>query len=271
MKYPIALTIAGSDSSGGAGIQADVKTMSALGVFATTAITAVTVQNTVGVTAVQAITPDVVAGQIDAVFSDLGVDAVKIGMLFSREIIDAVADRLTYWHPRWVVLDPVMISTSGCPLISEDAVEALTTRLLPLASVLTPNRAEARKLAGIEIDSPEAMNEAAKRILAKGCRAVLMKGGHFDDEAMTDRLYEADGSCHEFRGKKVESRNTHGTGCTLSSAIAAHLALGNTLPDAVAGAKAYLQAALEAGADVTVGGGHGPVNHFFDPQKLKTI
>ncbi len=271
MKYPVALTIAGSDSSGGAGIQADVKTMSALGVYATTAITAVTVQNTVGVNAVQAVTPDIVAGQIDAVFSDLKVDSVKIGMLFSSEIIDAVADRLAYWQPRWVVLDPVMVSTSGSPLISEEAVEALVGKLLPMASVLTPNRAEARKLAGIEIDSSESMTEAAMRIIGKGCRTVLMKGGHFDDDAMTDRLYEADGSFYAFAGRRVESRNTHGTGCTLSSAIASCLALGCTLPDAVAKAKAYLQNALEAGANVEVGKGHGPVNHFFDPQKLNIL
>lgn len=269
--YPVVLTIAGSDSSGGAGVQADIKTMSAIGVYAASAITAVTAQNTQGVTAIMGVDPRVVAAQIDAVFADLHPEAVKIGMLFSREIVDAVADSLERWRPRWVVVDPVMISTSGSALIGDDAVEALTSRLLPLASVLTPNRAEASALAGTAIDGRGDMDEAARRILGLGCEAVLMKGGHFDDEAMTDRLYLADGGMHEYRGRFVDSRNTHGTGCTLSSAIASFLALGHQLPDAVGRAKAYLQSALEAGAGVTVGQGHGPVNHFFEPQKLKTI
>lgn len=269
--YPVVLTIAGSDSSGGAGIQADIKTMSAIGVYAASAITAVTAQNTQGVTAIMGVDPRVVAAQIDAVFADLRPEAVKIGMLFSREIVDAVADGLERWRPRWVVVDPVMISTSGSALIGDDAVEALTRRLLPRASVLTPNRAEASALAGTAIDGRGDMDEAARRILDLGCEAVLMKGGHFDDEAMTDRLYLAEGGMHEYRGRFVDTRNTHGTGCTLSSAIASCLALGHQLPDAVGRAKAYLQSALEAGAGVAVGQGHGPVNHFFEPQKLKTI
>lgn len=269
--YPIVLTIAGSDSSGGAGIQADIKTMSAIGVYASSAITAVTAQNTQGVTAIMGVDPKVVAAQIDAVFADLHPEAVKIGMLFSKDIVDAVADSLERWRPRWVVLDPVMISTSGSPLIGDDAVDALTRRLIPQATVLTPNRAEAAALAGMQVDSRGDMDEAARRILALGCTAVLMKGGHFDDEAMTDRLYLADASVHEYKGSFVDTRNTHGTGCTLSSAIASFMALGHQLPDAVGRAKSYLQSALEAGATVTIGQGHGPVNHFFKPQKLETI
>ena len=271
MKYPVVLSIAGSDSSGGAGIQADLKTMSALGVFGSTAITAITAQNTVGVNAVQGVAPDVVAAQIDAVFSDLHPDAVKIGMLFSSDIVEVVSQRLAYWKPRWIVLDPVMISTSGCKLIADDAIEALLKKLMPMASILTPNRAEAAHIAGMEMTTADDVNEVAQRILSLGCNAVLMKGGHFSDGAMTDRLYLSDGSCHEYKGRHVDTANTHGTGCTLSSAIASHLALGHSLPDAVAAAKDYLQHALEAGANVEIGAGHGPVNHFFDPQKLTII
>lgn len=271
MKYPIVLSIAGSDSSGGAGIQADIKTMSAIGVFATTAITAITAQNTTGVTGIQGVSPEIVGKQIDAVFSDLHPDTVKIGMLFSKDIIDTVAERLLHYKPKHIVLDPVMISTSGSRLISEDAVGALKTRLIPLATILTPNRHEAQHLAGITIDCPESIGNAARKIIGFGCRAVLIKGGHFSDASMTDYLIGSDGGCRTFSGAFVDTPNTHGTGCTLSSAIASFLALGHTLPDSVAKAKAYLQAALENGADIRTGAGNGPLNHLHNPQKMQTI
>ena len=269
-KYPIVLTIAGSDSSGGAGIQADIKTMSAIGVYAASAVTAVTAQNTLGVDGVQGIDPDMVARQIDAVFSDLRPDAVKIGMLYSRSIVEAVADRFCHWRPENVVLDPVMISTSGSPLIEEDAVEGIKEKLFPFATLLTPNRMEAEHLTGIPVDSLETAREAARRIVETGCRAALVKGGHLDGDMAVDVLF-ADGACREYSSRRVLSRNTHGTGCTLSSAIASFLALGFPLDIAVLHAKNYLHSALVAGAGVVVGGGHGPVNHLFNPNKLKTI
>ena len=259
-KYPIVLTIAGSDSSGGAGIQADIKTMSAIGVYAASAVTAVTAQNTLGVDGVQGIDPDMVARQIDAVFSDLRPDAVKIGMLYSRSIVEAVADRFCHWRPQNVVLDPVMISTSGSRLIEEDAVEAIKEKLFPFASLLTPNLMEAEHLTGIAIDG----------IVEKGCRAALVKGGHLDGDVAVDVLF-ADGELREYSSRRVVSVNTHGTGCTLSSAVASFLALGLPLAEAVGCAKNYLHSALVAGAGVAVGGGHGPVNHLFNPNKLKTI
>lgn len=265
-KYPIVLTIAGSDSSGGAGIQADIKTMSAIGVYAASAVTAVTAQNTLGVDGVQGIDPDMVARQIDAVFSDLRPDAVKIGMLYSRSIVEAVADRFCHWHPQNVVLDPVMISTSGSRLIEEDAVEAIKEKLFPFASLLTPNLMEAEHLTGIAIDGIA----AARCIVEKGCRAALVKGGHLDGDVAVDVLF-ADGELREYSSRRVVSVNTHGTGCTLSSAVASFLALGFPLAEAVGRAKTYLHSALVAGAGAAVGGGHGPVNHLFNPNKLKTI
>lgn len=271
MKYPIVLSIAGSDSSGGAGIQADIKTMSAIGVFATTAITAITAQNTTGVTAIQGIDPEIVGKQIDAVFSDLRPDAVKIGMLFSKGIIDVVADRLEHHRPRHVVLDPVMISTSGSRLISEDAIDSLKTRLFPLSSIITPNRMEASYLAGMDINSTEEAAVAAGRMLQFGGNAVLVKGGHFSDSSMTDFLIDREGNVAHFSGKFVDTVNTHGTGCTLSSAIASYLALGETVHSAVQKAKDYLQNALEKGSGIRTGAGHGPLNHFYNPQKLQTV
>lgn len=269
-KYPIVLTIAGSDSSGGAGIQADIKTMSAIGVYAASAVTAVTAQNTLGVDGVQGIDPDMVARQIDAVFSDLRPDAVKIGMLYSRGIVEAVADRFCHWSPQNVVLDPVMISTCGSRLIEEDAVEAIKEKLFPFASLLTPNLMEAEHLTGIAIDGIAPAREAARCIVEKGCRAALVKGGHLDGDVAVDVLF-ADGELREYSSRRVVSVNTHGTGCTLSSAVASFLALGLPLAEAVGCAKNYLHSALVAGANVAVGGGHGPVNHLFNPNKLKTI
>ncbi len=271
-QYATTLSIAGSDSSGGAGIQADLKTFSALGTFGMTAITAITAQNTTGVSSIMPVTPQVVADQIDAVFSDIRPDAVKIGMLMNSQIIMAVAHCLQRWKPRHIVLDPVMIATSGSRLIDEEAIATLIAQLLPIATVVTPNRPEAECIAGgISICDAASAKAAAQAILGLGAKAVLIKGGHIDTRngEMTDYLFAQ--GCDEpevFTAKRVDTRNTHGTGCTLSSAIAAELAKGHTLAEAVGLAKQYLSKAIEAGASVSVGHGHGPVNHLFAPIPL---
>ena len=255
-----ALSIAGSDSSGGAGIQADIKTMSAHGVFAMTAVTALTAQNTTGVTDIMETTPAFLAAQLDAVFTDIYPDAVKIGMVSSAELIAVIAEKLTEYGAKHIVVDPVMVATSGAPLLRPDAVEALRTKLLPLAEVATPNIPEAEILADMKIASPEDMEAAAKIISGRyGC-AVLCKGGHDLNDA-NDLLWR-DGSARWFRGRRIDNPNTHGTGCTLSSAIASNLARGMDLETAVDRAKAYISGALAAMLDL--GKGRGPMNHLFD-------
>ncbi len=271
-KYPIALSIAGSDSGGGAGVQADIKTMSALGVYATTAITAITAQNTRGVTAVQGVDPGVVAKQIEAVFADLRPSAVKIGMLFSEEIVKVVASTLKKYMPIPIILDPVMISTSGSKLIDPDAVDAIIYDLFPLATVITPNRMEAEQIARIKIKDKEDITTAAMLIFQQGGEYVLIKGGHFGGKVMTDYLFKKEESdMITLDGPRVETNNTHGTGCTLSSAITAYIALGCSVERAIVNAKIFVQGAIEEGQDVKVGSGHGPLNHFFNPQKLKLL
>jgi hydroxymethylpyrimidine/phosphomethylpyrimidine kinase len=261
---PIAVTIAGSDSSGGAGIQADLKTFAALRVYGASVITALTAQNTRGVQAIHDVPADFVAAQIDSVFSDLTVGAVKIGMLSQVATIEAVAAGLArHAGTIPIVLDPVMVATSGDRLISEAAVEALRRHLLPLADLVTPNLPETATLIG----EPTAETENAavaqgRRLLAIGARAVLVKGGHGEGEESVDHLMSADGTLRRFAAPRVRTRNTHGTGCTLSSAVAAGLARGLPMVEAVAQAKRYVTAAI-AGADgVAVGSGHGPVHHF---------
>ena len=271
MQYRCALTIAGSDSVGGAGIQADIKTISALGAYAATAITAVTAQNTMGVTAVQGISPDIVKAQLDAVFCDLHVRAVKIGMLYSSEIIEVVADALKKYQPDNVVLDPVMISTSGSKLIANDAIAAMVSHLMPLSTIVTPNRLEAALIAGIKLSGITDVLEAAERFIGMGCNAVLIKGGDFISDNSDDYLYTSDDEVQIFKTPRIQSPNTHGTGCTLSSAIATMLAMGEPLNEAVDKAKAYITKAIESGKNVTVGKGHGPVNHFFRPISLKKV
>ena len=270
-KVPAVLSIAGSDSSGGAGIQADIKTITAHRLYAETAITAITAQNTLGVTAVQNISPDIVAAQIDAVFDDIRPSAVKIGMVSSAEIIEVIADRLSAWDAQNIVVDPVMVATSGARLIAEDAAETLTRRLFPLATVITPNIPEAMALLDYEVDSERTQQNAAMLLTRRfGC-ASLVKGGHFVNEA-NDVLAEPapldDEGNHLcdplptwFRHKRIETDNAHGTGCTLSSAIACALAQGMDLADAVNAGKAYLTGALAAGFDM--GKGSGPVNHMW--------
>ncbi len=255
-----ALTIAGSDSSGGAGIQADIKTMSANGVYAMSAITALTAQNTTGVYGILEATPDFLANQLDCVFTDIYPDAVKTGMVSSTALIQVIADKLTQYQAKNIVVDPVMVATSGSRLISEEAVDALKERLLPLATVLTPNIPEAEVLSGLTIRDAADMEAAARAISeAYGC-AVLCKGGHQINDA--DDLLWRDGAGKWFRGKRIDNPNTHGTGCTLSSAIASNLAKGYDLDTAVERAKAYISGALAAMLDL--GQGSGPMDHLFD-------
>ena len=255
-----ALTIAGSDSSGGAGIQADIKTMTCNGVFAMSAVTALTAQNTTGVQGIFEVSPEFLKKQIDSVFTDIRPDAVKIGMVASKELISVIAERLTLYKAENIVVDPVMVATSGAKLISDDAIDALREKLFPLASVLTPNIPEAEVLSGMEIKSAEDMCSAAKLIGEKyGC-AVLCKGGHQLNDA-NDLLFHK-GVSRWFNGKRINNPNTHGTGCTLSSAIASNLAKGFTLDESVERGKAYISGALSAMLDL--GAGSGPMNHAFD-------
>ena len=255
-----ALTIAGSDSSGGAGIQADIKTMTANGVFAMSAITALTAQNTTGVTDILESTPKFLAEQLDAVFTDIYPDAVKIGMVSSAELIVTIAEKLRAYGAKHIVVDPVMVATSGSKLLRDDAVEALTANLLPMAEVLTPNIPEAEILSGMTITDAVGMEAAAKAISEKyGC-AVLCKGGHQINDA--DDLLWRNGTGKWFRGKRIDNPNTHGTGCTLSSAIASNLAKGYDLDTSVERAKAYISGALAAMLDL--GHGSGPMNHMFE-------
>lgn len=269
-KYPCILSIAGSDCSGGAGIQADLKTISALGGYAATAITAITVQNTMGVRAIHAVPPVFVRGQIEVVMEDIRPDAIKIGMINEVEIVKVIASCLRRYQPRFVVFDPVMVSTSGHKLIEDDAISALTRNLMPLSDLITPNLSEAEVLTGHPINNVEEMKTAAQELLKFGCGAVLLKGGHLEGGKMCDVLQMAgeDGP-RLFTSDKIESKNTHGTGCTLSSAIATLLALGYDMPQAVERAKAYVTGGINAGKEVHIGEGHGPLNHFYAPVPMK--
>jgi len=262
MTTPVALTIAGSDSSGGAGIQADLKSFAALGVYGASVITALTAQNTRGVSGIHQVPADFVTAQIDAVFSDLAVDAVKIGMVAQLATIDAIAEGLKRWSPKHVVLDPVMVATSGDRLLAADAVEALRTKLIPRAALITPNLPEAAAL----LDEPVAASEAAiesqgRRLLSMGCPAVLIKGGHGQGADSTDYLVTASGVI-ALPAPRIATKNTHGTGCSLSSAIAAGLAKGEDMETAVRNAKAWVSAAIAAADRFSVGHGHGPIHHF---------
>ena len=262
MKMKTALTIAGSDSSGGAGIQADLKTMTMNGVFAMSAITALTAQNTTGVRAIQESTPDFLKDQIDAVFEDIYPDAVKIGMVASSELIRVIAERLRFYKAENIVVDPVMVATSGSALLKSDAVKTLIEEFLPIATVVTPNIPEAEILSEITIKTEDDMVTAAKKIGDNYHCAVLLKGGHNINDA-NDLLY-SNGEATWFKGKRINNPNTHGTGCTLSSAIASNLAKGFSLNDAVKCAKDYISGALAA--DLDLGKGSGPMNHAFDLQ-----
>ena len=267
-KYSSVLTIAGSDSGGGAGIQADLKTISALGCYGTSAITAVTAQNTSGVTGIHNIPAEIVQGQIISVMDDIKPFAIKIGMVPSAELALAITSALKNYPDVPIVFDPVMVSSSGRRLIESDTMAALEVGLFPKVKIITPNLDEAEILAAMKINTTGDMKEAASRIIKTGCNAVLIKRGHFKGPELFDVYLDKNGFEKVFRSKAIETRNTHGTGCTLSAAIASFIALGSDTAIAIGKAKAYVHEAIVCGQDVQTGSGHGPLNHFFDPQKL---
>jgi hydroxymethylpyrimidine/phosphomethylpyrimidine kinase len=268
-EYPRILSIAGSDSGGGAGIQADLKTFAALGCYGMTAITALTAQNTLGVRAIHGVPPQMLREQIDAVIEDIGVHAVKIGMLHAPEIVLTVADAIDRHALQKVVLDPVMVATSGALLIDNPAIAVLVRELFPRALVVTPNLDEASLLVGRPLGNERDMETAAHDMLAMGAHAVLLKGGHLSGDLVCDLLMTKNGAMHWMRAPRIQTPNTHGTGCTLSSAIAAHLALGATLLESVEAARSYVRAALGAGAAVRTGAGSGPLNHSHAPLPMQ--
>lgn len=267
-QYHRALSIAGSDPSGGAGIQADLKTFSALGCYGMTAITAVVDENTIGVSGVYPIPDSFVRGQIISCIDDIGVDAVKIGMLHSSDLIRTVADTLKPYQIRNIVLDPVMVATSGDPLMQAEAIRTLKEVLIPMARIITPNIPEAETLLGCKLSGKDTLPEAAKKLSQAGKVSVLLKGGHLTENVLIDVLYNAEeDSTLILESDRVETPNTHGTGCTLSSAIASFLARGFSLNDAVISAKNYISKAILSGADYKIGHGHGPVMHFHQQWK----
>lgn len=258
------LTIAGSDSGGGAGIQTDIKTISALGGYASSVLTAVTAQNTRGVTDVEFLSPDIVEKQLRAVLDDIGTDAVKIGMLGTREVVERVAKLLETYRPPIIVLDPVLVATSGDVLTAGSATEAIVHRLMPLATVMTPNIPEAQRLTGLSIASPDDYETVWERFRAMGAQAVLLKGGHLTGDRLTDTLFSTgDPTAHAYTHARIETRNTHGTGCTLSSALAVYLAMGLPLAEAAEKATDFIHDAIVAARDRSIGSGHGPVDPFF--------
>ncbi len=274
ISYPKVLTIAGSDSSGGAGIQADLKTISSLGCYGMSAITAVTCQNTLGVSAIHPVPPHIVEQQIKVVLDDIGTDAIKVGMLHDVDIIRSVKRGLST-HKNvspWLVLDPVMVASSGDKLIQDHTIEILTYELFPLATVITPNIPEAEILLGKAIPDQDHMLEAAQQLLLLGSLSVLLKGGHLRGDRMVDVFLSSEMEEPLFLyDTYIETRNTHGTGCTMSSAIASYLALGHNLTEAIQMAHTYIHQSIEAGKDVTTGRGRGPVNHFFEPKPMVSM
>lgn len=263
-QYYRALSIAGSDTSGGAGIQADLKTFSALGCYGMTAITAVVDENTVGVNGVYPIPDSFVRGQIISCIDDIGVDAVKIGMLHGSDLIRTVADTLEPYHLKNIVLDPVMVATSGHTLMQAEAIDALKSVLIPMARIITPNIPEAERLLGCKLNGKDSLPDAAKELSQAGKVSVLLKGGHLTEDTLIDVLYNAEeDTTLILESKRVDTPNTHGTGCTLSSAIASFLARGFSLNDATTSAKDYISNAIWAGGSYKIGHGHGPVMHFY--------
>lgn len=265
-RHPIILSIAGSDCSGGAGIQADIKTISALGGYAASAITAVTVQNTCGVQGIQALPPEIVRAQIEAVMDDLKPDAVKIGMVNDWQVVTVIAECLRKYSPSYVVYDPVMVSTSGRKLMDDAAIEIIKKELFPLVSLITPNLDEVAVLTGTKPTTVEEMQQAACQLSTLYNTSVLVKGGHLEGEEMCDVL-QCQGNTYLYKEKKIASTNLHGTGCTLSSSIATYLAWGNPLNEAVAKAKQYVSLAIEAGRELQIGRGNGPLWHFHPLMK----
>jgi hydroxymethylpyrimidine/phosphomethylpyrimidine kinase len=263
-QYCKVLTIAGSDSGGGAGIQADLKTFSAIGCYGMSVITALTAQNTQGVNGIHAVPPAFAVQQIEAVFSDMGTDAVKIGMLYSAELIEAVAEALKKHGAQKIVLDPVMVAQSGDKLLQDDAIEAIKIHLMPLADVVTPNIPEASVLCGRPLKQWSEIESAAEALAQHGSRSILIKGGHGDQDRSTDLLFLArENRFVRLTAERIKTNNNHGTGCTLSSAIASYLAMGKDIEAAVQKAKTFMNQAIAAGANYKLGRGHGPVHHFF--------
>jgi hydroxymethylpyrimidine/phosphomethylpyrimidine kinase len=267
-RYNRVLSIAGSDSGGGAGIQADLKTFSALGCYGMTAITAITAQNTQGVKAIQSVPVDLLAQQIEAVGADIGIDAIKIGMLQTIEVVRTVATSIASFRFVPIVLDPVMVATSGDKLINDDTISVLVQELFPICEIVTPNLDEASVLLGWKVSELADLEPAALSLRALGCRAVLLKGGHLVGDEVVDVLVTGSGEIQHFRSPRIDTKNVHGTGCSLSSAIAAYRALGENLISAVDKARRYVVGAIEAGAQVTTGLGHGPLNHFYAPRPM---
>lgn len=270
-RYPSVLTIAGFDPSGGAGIQADIKTISALGCFATSVLTALPVQNTCGVRSIHSIPTEVVAEQMRAVLDDIPPDAVKTGMVHSVELVETIVNTLAEYPRVPLVFDPVMVATSGHKLIEDSTIAVIVECLFPLADIITPNLDEAAVLAGMSIETLDDMYTAGEKILTLGCRSLLLKGGHLKADRLTSLFFDGKGGVSEYSSEKYDTCNTHGSGCTLSSAIASYIARGKKLADAVVLAQDYVTRAIFHGKDVRTGRGNGPLNHFHDPMKLVPI
>ena len=266
--YPTVLTIAGFDGSGGAGIQADIKTFSALGCYATSVLTALPVQNTMGVRKIYPIPMEAVAEQIEAVLDDIFPDAIKIGMVHTSQLVETIVKTLSKYPKIPIVFDPVMVATSGHRLIEEETIQTIIEQLFPIAEIITPNMDEASILAKMEVKTLEDMKIAGKKILRSGCKNILLKGGHQELPTVTSLLFEKNGKQSSFETIKFATNNTHGSGCTLSSAIAAFIARGEDLFNSVELAQQYVFEAIKNGKDVVVGKGNGPLNHFFDPHKI---
>jgi hydroxymethylpyrimidine/phosphomethylpyrimidine kinase len=266
--YPSVLTVAGTDPTGGAGIQADLKTFAALGCYGMSVVTALVAQNTCGVRAIHSVPPDFVRAQLLAVLEDIKPDAIKIGMVHSVELVNVIEDVLVHYPDIPVIFDPVMISTSGHRLIEEDTIEAIKVKLFPIAALITPNLDEASLLAGMPVKTVEDMNAAALKIMAMKPGALLLKGGHLESEELTSLLLDATGIVKTYNSVKIETKNMHGSGCTLSSAIASYLARGLSLAGAVTQAQDYVYNAIYHSADVVCGKGNGPLNHSYNPQKM---
>lgn len=267
-KYPSVLTIAGFDSSGGAGIQADIKTISALGCYATSVLTALPVQNTMGVRKIYSIPTEAVADQIEAVLDDIIPQAIKIGMVHTPQLVETIVNTLQKYPKIPIIFDPVMVATSGHRLIEEETVNTIVAKLFPVADIITPNMDEASILAGMEVKSLEDMKTAGEKISRSGCKNILLKGGHQESNTVTSIFFDEEGDQFFFETEKFATKNTHGSGCTLSSAIAAYVARGEELYNAVDLAQQYVFEAIKNGKDVVTGNGNGPLNHFFNPHKL---
>lgn len=266
--YPSVLTIAGFDGSGGAGIQADIKTASALGCFSTSVLTALPVQNTQGVRKIYPVPVEAVADQIEAILDDIFPDAIKIGMVHTPQLVETIVSTLGKYKKIPLVFDPVMVATSGHRLIEEDTIAAITEKLFPIADIITPNMDEAAILAKMKVETLEDLYAAGKEIKKLGCKSILLKGGHQETSTITSLFYDDHDIFHSFETVKFNTNNTHGSGCTLSSAIASYLAQGKTLYDSVSLGQDYVYQAIDNGKDVQTGLGNGPLNHFFNPQKL---